>query len=265
MLRSSSGPVRGSLSAISLSDGTSKFSRDNSNFVHTTLSEVLSSRLIELAHTNETTIGNAITAASMKAMNARKDIWVFMQADFRRIYPSKSDDGFLFGNLTPAISISRSHSALTSHTWQLAASIQKEIASSWNALRLTATYFVYYGAMCHWFLPMLDRYVIRSRKSAPFSVPVLTIRSVREAFLLFYFSRKQQLGRHRSPARFTFERVIKDALVESRRGQKNARSPRVCCSRYNTCGVPPLYCGWLFLSWAHYNFCKLQPICADSL
>ncbi len=127
-LSSRSGKPSGSESAVKLSKKSCAVaeakSKDHCNFVTRTLSEEETERIVQSARTHACTVGTAIAAAAMKEQSYGEpgggDVWISMQADFRRITPSLSKGAFLFGNLTPVISLSRQRSALKSNVWDLA-------------------------------------------------------------------------------------------------------------------------------------------------
>ena len=106
-------------------------------------------------------------------------MWVSMQADFRRMYPVRSAGGFLFGNLTPVISIARTHGALRGvGAAVVAAGLQRELRGAWGPLRLAASYVLYYGALSQRLLPLVARFVVRWRAATPVPVPQLTLSNI---------------------------------------------------------------------------------------
>lgn len=123
-LRSRSSRPAGAVSAVSLGKGCVPNARSNHHcqFVSKTLSESETAQIIDAARSRAVTVGNAVLAAAMQARCENDDVWASLQADFRRMTaPSSSSQGFLFGNLTPVISLSRTFAFLKGmDVWDLA-------------------------------------------------------------------------------------------------------------------------------------------------
>ncbi len=165
----------GSASAVSLHRSAGNLANSHSCCLHVTLEDDLSRRLIEKARSQGTTMGNVVAAAAMQTIEGSGDVWLSIQADFRRIYGGHQP-GFLFGNLTPVVSIARSRKDLLSRDmWQVATSMQKELRGAWGPLRLTASYFLYYGVLAQMLLPLVGRFVVKFLSATPVPVPILTM------------------------------------------------------------------------------------------
>ena len=164
----------GDKNAASLSEPHLKWSRNHAAIATRILTKEQTEALALCCRNAGCTVGNVITACAMQyAPTSTPGIWASIQADFRRMWKVPSSP-FLFGNLTPVVSVFLKKGG---SVFDSARAVARGL-KSWTAIRLAASYFSFYGVLAQVVMPMFAHRTIRNRSALPISAPSLTVSNI---------------------------------------------------------------------------------------
>lgn len=177
-VRAHSGVPNGDRRALSSSNPMLKLARANTQIAMVRFDADTSNRIFEQCRSLKTTVGMLVTSSVMHTIATKRntDVWVTLQAEWRRIWKIPSEPHFPFGNLSPTISFGKSRHELTRHgVYEHAVHLADEFRQSWNIFRISALYVAVYGFLATHALPFLNYLSRIWRIAAPFPVVQATM------------------------------------------------------------------------------------------